>query len=222
MRASHWFCAFGAVIAWSGSVVAQDPAKVSPETYKVILDNPTVRVFRVTGAPGQKVAMHSHPDHLAVALSPGKVQIMPKGGEAMTLDMASETASYVPAGAHESIAMGAAPLDALVIELKEPAGKAAIPTSRDNMNIKMLAEGARAVAYRTTAGPSFEEPAGTTHDYAQVVIALGPAPMSLSIDGKPAKTSWTRGDVAFIGRGVKHESKNTGGKPVDFIIVAVR
>ena len=46
--------------------------------------------------------------------------------------------------------------------------------------------------------------------------------MSLSIDGKPAKTTWARGDVQFIGRGVAHESKNTGGKPVDFIILAIK
>jgi uncharacterized RmlC-like cupin family protein len=46
--------------------------------------------------------------------------------------------------------------------------------------------------------------------------------MSLSIEGKPAKTTWTRGDVQFIGRGVPHESKNTSGKPADFIIVAVK
>jgi oxalate decarboxylase/phosphoglucose isomerase-like protein (cupin superfamily) len=54
------------------------------------------------------------------------------------------------------------------------------------------------------------------------VIALGPAQISLSINGKPAKTSWARGDVQFIGRGVPHESKNIGGKPVDFIIVAIK
>jgi oxalate decarboxylase/phosphoglucose isomerase-like protein (cupin superfamily) len=46
--------------------------------------------------------------------------------------------------------------------------------------------------------------------------------VSLSIDGKPAKTTWARGDVQFIGRGTAHESKNTGGKPVDFIMVAIR
>jgi hypothetical protein len=46
--------------------------------------------------------------------------------------------------------------------------------------------------------------------------------MSLSVDGKPAKTTWARGDAQFIGRGAGHESKNAGGKPVDFIIVAVR
>jgi hypothetical protein len=46
--------------------------------------------------------------------------------------------------------------------------------------------------------------------------------MSLAVDGKPAKTTWKRGDATFIGRGVAHESKNAGGKPVDFIIVAVK
>jgi hypothetical protein len=42
-------------------------------------------------------------------------------------------------------------------------------------------------------------------------IALDPAPLTLAIDGKPAKTTWARGDVQFIGRGVPHEAKNTGG-----------
>ena len=90
------------------------------------------------------------------------------------------------------------------------------------MTMKVLAEGPRAVAYRTTADPTFQEPAGSKHDYDQVVIALGAAQMSLSINGQPAKTTWARGDVQFIGRGVSHESKNTGGKPVDFVIVAIK
>lgn len=222
MRANHWFCAVAAVVVWSGPGIAQDAAKVSPETYKLILDNPTVRVFRVTGAPGNKVAMHSHPDHLAIALAPATVRIVPKGGTPDTREMAAGTASYVPAGAHESSNAGSTPLDVILVELKADAGKGTIPTSRDNMNIKMLAEGPKAVAYRSTAAPSFQEPAGTTHDYAQVVIALEAAPMSLSVDGQPAKTTWARGDVTFIGRGVKHEAKNTAGKPVEFIIVAIR
>jgi uncharacterized RmlC-like cupin family protein len=90
------------------------------------------------------------------------------------------------------------------------------------MNAKLLAEGAKAVVHRVTADPSFQEPAGTRHDYAQVVIALEPSAMSLAVDGKPAKARWARGDVAFIGRGVPHESKNAEGKPVNFIIVTIR
>jgi hypothetical protein len=46
--------------------------------------------------------------------------------------------------------------------------------------------------------------------------------MALAVDGKPAKTTWARGDAQFVGRGVRHEAKNAGSKPVDFIIVAIR
>jgi len=97
-----------------------------------------------------------------------------------------------------------------------------VPASREGMTMKVLAEGPRAIAYQTTAGPTFQEAAGTKHDYDQVVIALSGAKMSLSIDGKPAKTDWKRGDVQFIGRGTPHESKNVGGTPVDFVIVAIK
>ena len=86
----------------------------------------------------------------------------------------------------------------------------------------MLADGPRAIAYRSTAAPTFAEPAGSMHDFDQVVVALGPGQLSLSIGGKPAKTSWARGDVQFIGRGVAHEAKNIGGKPVDMMIVAIK
>lgn len=78
------------------------------------------------------------------------------------------------------------------------------------------------MAYRVTADPTFQEPAGSKHEYDQVIIALGPSQMSLAIDGKPAKTTWARGDMQFIGRGVPHESKNASGKPIDFMIVAIK
>ena len=90
------------------------------------------------------------------------------------------------------------------------------------MASKTLAEGPYGSVSQNTAAPAFHEPAGTKHDYDQVVISTGPSQMWLSIDGKPAKTSWARGDVQFIGRGTAHESKNASGKPADFIIVGIK
>ena len=54
-----------------------------------------------------------------------------------------------------------------------------------------------------------------------MVVALAPAEISLNVEGK-TKTSWKTGDAMFIGRGQKHESKNTGGKPADVFIVAIK
>jgi hypothetical protein len=67
-----------------------------------------------------------------------------------------------------------------------------------------------------TADTGFSEPAGTTHDYDQVAVALGDTEYSLTVDGK-TRNRWKQGDVAFIGRTVRH-----AGKPVDFVIVAIK
>jgi hypothetical protein len=54
------------------------------------------------------------------------------------------------------------------------------------------------------------------------LIALGPSDVKVAVEGQPARTHWQKGDVLFIGRSVKHEAQNTGGKPVDFVIVGIK
>jgi len=168
--------------------------------------------------------MHSHPDSIVIPLSTSKVRFAMPDGKSEDTDLASESAMYTPAGTHNPTNIGPGPVDALLVEFKSKTpGKAALPTSRPGMTVKALAEGPYGTASRATASASFAEPAGSKHDFDQVVIALASGPgMSLSIDGKPAKTTWARGDVQFIGRGVPHEAKNTGGKPVDMVIVTIK
>ena len=207
----------------SGTAFAQDPVKVAAGHYTVVLDNPSVRVLKADVAPGAKTAVHQHPDSVVIPLGAAKVRFTTADGKATEQELPSESATYTPAHTHAGENIGKTRVDVLIVEFKAPAaGTATVPSARDNMAIKVLAEGPRAVIYRATAEPSFTEPAGSKHEFDQVVIALGPAPMSLAIDGKPAKTSWKRGDVQFIGRGTAHESKNTGSTPVDFIIVAIK
>jgi quercetin dioxygenase-like cupin family protein len=180
-------------------------------------------VLRIDYPAGAKSVMHQHPDAIVIGLAPAKVRFTMADGTSQDADMPDESGMYTPAATHNPANIGTGPVDAIIIEFKSAApGNAALPSSRPGMAVKVLAEGPRAIAYRTTADPTFQEPAGSTHEFDQVVIALGPAQMSLSIDGKPAKSTWARGDAQFIGRGVAHESKNAGGKPVDFIIVAVK
>jgi quercetin dioxygenase-like cupin family protein len=211
------------VLVWSGSALAQDAVKVDPAHYKVVLENASVRVLRISYAPGAKSVMHQHPDSIVVPLSDSSVVFTMPDGKTEKNTLANESAMYTPATTHNPANVGTGPVDALLVEFKAAApGKAALPASRPGMTMKVLAEGPRAAAYRATASGTFAEPAGTKHDFDQVVIALGPIPLSLSIDGKPAKTTWARGDAVFIGRGVAHEAKNTGGKPGDTVIVAIK
>jgi quercetin dioxygenase-like cupin family protein len=167
--------------------------------------------------------MHSHPDAILVPLSSGKARFTLPDGKTEDRELVKETASYTPASTHSPANVGTTAVDAILVEFKtkEP-GSATLPAARPGLQSNVLAESPRAVALKASAGPDFAEPAGSSHEYDQVVIALGDAAMSLSVEGKPAVTKWARGDVQFIGRGVKHESKNTGGKPIEFVIVAIR
>ena len=214
------------VVAVAGStaaLLAQDPLKVDPAHYKLVLENPSVRILKISYPAGSKSVMHEHPDSVVVVLDGSKTKFTMPDGTSQEPDMPSGSAMYIPGGKHLPMNEGKTTTSAVLVEFKTPAaGKAVLPTSRPNMTLKMLAEGPRATAYKATAAAAFSEPAGSKHDFDQVIIALAPIEMSLSIDGKPAKTTWAKGDVAFIGRGVAHESKNTGGKPADFAIVAIK
>jgi quercetin dioxygenase-like cupin family protein len=212
-----------AALGSTALLFAQDPAKVDPTHYKVLLDNAAVRVLRISYAAGSKSVMHEHPDSVVVVLNGGKTKFTMPDGTSQEQDMAANSAMYVPAGKHLPMNTGTSANLAILVEFKTPApGKAALPTSRTGMTLAMLAEGPRATTYKATAAPTFAEPAGTKHDFDQVIIALAPTQMSLAIDGKPAKTTWAKGDVEFIGRGVAHESKSVGGKPTEFAIVAIK
>ena len=210
------------VVLWSVTALAQDPVKVDPTHYKPLFENATVRVLKIDYAPGSKSPMHEHPDAIVVPLVDSKVRFTMPDGKSIENTLANETAMYTPAGTHSPANIGTARIDAILVELKSAAGKAALPASRPGMAMKVLAEGPKGMAYRTTADPTFHEPAGSKHDFDQVVIALNPAQLALTVDGKPVKTTWARGDVHFIGRGVPHESKNGSGKPVDFAIIAIK
>lgn len=205
------------------AAAAQDPVKVDSAHYKVLLDNASVRVLKVSYAVGEKSTMHSHPDAMLVPLATSKARFTMADGKFVDSDVVKDMAAYTPASTHLPTNIGTTPVDAILVEFKATApGTATLPTTRAGLALTPLAEGPHGVAFKTTAAADFHEPAGSTHDFDQVVIALGSGDMSIAVEGQPTTTKWQRGDVTFIGRGVKHESKNTSGKPIDFIIVAIR
>jgi beta-alanine degradation protein BauB len=211
------------VVLSSATALAQDPVKVDPAHYKTLIENASVRVLKIDYPAGSKSTMHQHPDSIVIPLSDSKVKFTMPDGKSEDSELANESAMYSPAGTHLPANVGTGRVNAILVEFKTPApGTATLPASREGMKMKVLAEGPRAMAYRVTADPTFQEPAGSKHDYDQLVIALAPSQMALTIDGKPAKTQWARGDVQFIGRGVPHESKNTNTKSIDFVIVAIK
>lgn len=202
--------------------LAQDPVKVSPKHYRVVVDNARVRVLHVVAPAGEKTAMHDHPDNATVILTDGKIVFTGADGKSETVEAKAGQTMWSGPQKHAGSNTAAAPLEAIVVELKGSAPpKATLPTSRPGASITPLFDNPRAAAFRITADATFKEAPGTTHDYDQLVIAPGAASFSVEIGGKTT-TTWKRGDVVFIGRGEPHQAQNTSGKPQDLIVISIK
>lgn len=200
-----------------------DAVTADPGHYSVILENAEVRVLRISYAAGDTSVMHTHPDGVVVALETGTTRFDLPDGTSREAELAANNALYAPAETHNSTNVGTTPVEVILVEFKAAAaGTGMLPEMREGLAMTVLAEGPRATAYLSTADPTFEEPEGTTHDYAQVVIALGAGEIPLTVDGQLVRSTWARGDVAYIGRGVAHSSKNMSTAPMDFVLVAIR
>ncbi len=109
-------------LAASTPVAAQDAARVQPQNYRVVIDNPQVRVLSYTGRPGMGVCgsgMHSHPAHLTVLLTPAKVRVT-SGGKTEVHVMPAGTSFWEPAITHEVENIGGSDVRSLMVEVKRP------------------------------------------------------------------------------------------------------
>lgn len=105
---------------------AMDPIKVGPKMYKLVMENERVRVMEVTFNPGDEIAMHWHPDHVAYVREGGKLAITPDGGKATEADLAPGAALWIKSEKHSAKNVGTTKIVVGVIELKEkPTAKAA-------------------------------------------------------------------------------------------------
>ena len=216
------FAALGLGLAAAAPALAQDPVKVNPKNYHVLVDNARARVLRVTVAPGEKTVLHEHPDNVVVLLTDGKIVFTGADGKSETVDAKAGQALWSAAGKHAGANAGTTALEAILVELKGAAPPTAtLPATRPNLTRTTLVENARVGAFAFTADAGFKEAPKTTHDYDQVLIATGPTAMSVEIGGKTT-TSWKRGDVVFIGRGEPHQAQNTGGKPQQMLVVVIK
>ena len=109
-------------VGWDGAR-AQDPVKVAAGNYKVALDNNRVRVLDIHIKPGEKVAMHSHPAYIAMALTPCKVKFTDSNGKSNTVDFKPNEPVWRPVESHAVENVGTEECHAMDFELKGPARK---------------------------------------------------------------------------------------------------
>ncbi len=100
------------------TAMAQDAAKVAPESYKVLLENDRVRVLEYRIKPGMKNAMHSHPDNVVYALTPGKIKFTLPDGKTFDIEVSANEVLFHEAETHATENVGGTEAYGLLIELK--------------------------------------------------------------------------------------------------------
>jgi quercetin dioxygenase-like cupin family protein len=102
-----------------GIAFAQDPVKVDPARYKVILNNKQVRVMDVRMKPGEKTPMHSHPNHVIYSFTGGKTKFTLPDGKTNTVTSKAGQVVWRNAETHTVENGGKNETHALDIELKK-------------------------------------------------------------------------------------------------------
>jgi quercetin dioxygenase-like cupin family protein len=101
---------------------AQDVAKVNPRSYRVVLENDSVRVLEYLSKPGLSVCgvgRHSHPKHLTVVLSGGRVKVTHADGKVHVADPEPGKIFWSPAETHEIENISGRDKRAYIIEIKD-------------------------------------------------------------------------------------------------------
>lgn len=96
-----------------------DPLKVYPAGYKVVFENPQVRVVRVKVGPGTKIPLHEHAlNRVTVFLQPQKMRITPEGGTATELAPTQGEVRWGTPVRHVEENLGSGDFEVVMVEVK--------------------------------------------------------------------------------------------------------
>ena len=97
-----------------------DATKVAPKLYKLVQDSLNMRIVMVNYKPGESSALHSHPDLVMYALSPGKAEFTEKDGTKRMLSLEKGLIAVVPADTHSVKNVGTTPVKVVLVEVNRP------------------------------------------------------------------------------------------------------
>jgi quercetin dioxygenase-like cupin family protein len=101
------------------TVQAQDPVKVSPDHFTVLLENERVRVLDFHSNAGVKIPLHSHPAYISYSIAgAGKTKFTSADGKMTETTAKTGQATWHEAETHASEYKGTGPTHVLLVELK--------------------------------------------------------------------------------------------------------
>jgi quercetin dioxygenase-like cupin family protein len=96
-----------------------DALQAASNVSKLLMENDRVRVLDARFKPGEKAAMHMHPDHVIYIFNDGKLKLTPSKGKTQELDLKAGQVIWMDATSHTAENLGKTDVHLLVVELKE-------------------------------------------------------------------------------------------------------
>src|SRR5512134_1283168 len=105
-------------VSAAGRMTTQDPVKLSPQYYSVRFENGRVRVLEYRLKPGEKEAMHSHPQGVVYVLGDATFRTTLADGRSSTVPVKAGEVTWREFTTHAAENVGQTEAHALAIELK--------------------------------------------------------------------------------------------------------
>ena len=96
-----------------------DPVKISPDKFKIVMENEHVRVIQYSVKPGEKDNWHTHPPKSSYVIAGGRLKVFLENGETIIADEKTGTASWMDyVGKHYVENIGGTTVTILLTEVK--------------------------------------------------------------------------------------------------------
>jgi len=103
----------------AGRVTQVDAVSVSPDRFKVLLENPHVRVIEYVLLPGERDQWHTHPPKVSYVVGGGTLRITTEDGQSFLTDEKTGSATWMDTlGRHYAQNVGKTAVRIVLVEVK--------------------------------------------------------------------------------------------------------
>jgi quercetin dioxygenase-like cupin family protein len=207
------------------SAAGIDPVAVSPDKYKVLLDNEQVRVVEYSVKPGEKDNPHMDPPKVSYVLSGGTLRISPEGGTPFSSEEKTGDVVWMNSVPRHSVEnTGATPVRIVLFEIKRVEFPR-VSSSRDpalvnptSIEVKLDNDSVRVM--EAALPPGFQEKLHAHTSYVMYILNGGRVRIHQE-DGRTRESEFKPGDV-FFSNPVTHWAENIGSSTVKVLLVEIR
>ncbi len=202
-----------------------DPVSVSPDKYKVLLENEHVRVVEYSIRPGEQDQIHTHPPKVSYTVEGGLLRIVFADGASLIDTTKAGDASWSgERPEHFAANVGATPVRIVLFEIKQAAEGAPAPAEDralvgpEDVTVKFANDSVRVM--EVVLPPGLKEKPHTHPPYVTYVVTGGRVRIHAA-DGTTRDSELKAGDAFFSNR-VTHWAEVIGSSTIRVLLVEIR